>query len=135
MSETVEILGHDDVLDIVRGHIENVEFLEHADVYDIVRDHVNDYAVCVEDIDTYIGNWMDVYAEDWVADNLRIHDESEIREIAGEEAAELISREIDEIGGQSETLEQRVARLEAVNAKLLDTLGQFTQLLSHRDLI
>ena len=32
-------------------------------------------------------------------------------------------------------LTERVAHLEAVNAKLLDTLGQFSQLLSHRDLI
>ena len=114
---------------------ETVEILAHDDVYDIVRDYVSDYCVSVEDIDTYIGNWFDERAAGWIADNIYVHDESEIREIAGEEADEIIRREINEIGGQSETLEQRVAHLEAVNAKLLDTLSQFSRLLSHRDLI
>ena len=114
---------------------ETVEILDRDDVYDIVRDYVNDHSVSVEDINTYIEDWFDTNAADWIAEHFYIHDESEIREMAGEEADEIVGREINEISGQNETLEQRVAHLEAVNAKLLETLGQFTQLLSHRDLI
>ena len=123
---------------------ETVEILHRHDVEDIVIDYVNDHSVRAQDIDTFIEDWFDTNAEDWIAGHVYIHDEFEIRELASQEVlvlvegeVEILRREINDlIDGQNESLlEQRVARLEAVNAKLLETLGQFTQLLSHRDLI
>ena len=115
MSEHIEILDTDDVEDIVREFFsQNIyEYVpSEGDIEGMVESGIESemrYGPTGDRIDNLEGETMD-YEE-------RIH------------------RLEQHDPGDWKLLEERVADLERKNARLLETLGQFAQLLTHRDLI
>ena len=115
MSDYIEILDTDDVEDIVREWVsQNVyEYTpSQEEIEGIVEAQVESellYGSTGDRIDNLEGETMDY--EERIA-RLEQHDP-----------------------GDWKLLEERVADLERKNARLLETLGQFAQLLTHRDLI
>ena len=115
MSETIEILDINDVEDIVREWIsQNIyEYTpsEH-DIEGLAEQAIESemmYGSAGQRLDNLEGETMDF--------------------------EERIQRLEDQDPGDWQHLEERVADLERKNARLLETLGQFAQLLTHRDLI
>jgi len=115
MSETIEILDTNDVEDIVR------EWIGH---------NIHEYTPSEYDVEgmveTAIESEMRYGSTGDRIDGL----ESETMDFE-----ERIQRLEQQDSGDWKYLEERVADLERKNEKLLDTLAQFAQLLTHRDLI
>jgi len=126
-----------------------IEILDTHDVEDIVREWINHNADHVEGI---VSEWVaaNIYdfvpSQDDVERMVEMGIESEVEYGSIDTALEEIKHEvndlecqIDEINGTESRdlkhLEERVADLERRNAQLLTSLGQFMQLLTHRDLI
>ena len=115
MSETVEILDHDDVEDFVR------EWMSHN-----IHEHVTSESEIEAIVESQIEGEIRYGSLGDRLDNL----ESDTMDYE-----ERIQRLEQQDPGDWKLLEERVADLERKNAKLLQTLGQFMQLLTHRDLI
>jgi len=119
------------------------EVLDHDDVRSVVWEIVGDACVATEDFDERTNEWVDYNLSEWIYDHFEILDEYNTRQIAEEEVERALNAEAlntDALDArvtviEDENLVERVEQLERVNAKLLDTLSQFAQLLNHRDLI
>ena len=111
-----------------------IEILDTNDVEDIVREWVS------ANIYDYTPSEMDIegLAEQAIESEMRYGSTgNRIDDLEGEtmDFEERIQRIEQNDPGDWKHLEERVADLERKNEKLLDTLGQFAQLLTHRDLI
>ena len=115
MSEHVEILDTDDVEDIVR---------------EWVSQNIYEYTPSQEEIEGVVESQIEAELQ-YGSTGDRIDN------LEGEtmDYEERIQRLEQHDPGDWKLLEERVADLERKNARLLDTLGQFAQLLTHRDLI
>lgn len=128
MSDMIEILDTDDVEGIVRMWIgNNADFFEEI-VNEWVGANVYEFVPSQDDVERIVEMGI----------------ESEVEYGSINTAFIEVSDRIDEIedrldgtdtGHDLERLEERIADLERKNEKLLETLGQFAQLLTHRDLI
>ena len=115
MSEMIEILGQEDIEEIVSEWVG-------ANIYDYVPSQEDVQGVVESEIESEMryGSTGDRI------DNLENESSDYEYRIAALEGQD---------PGDWKLLEERVADLERKNARLLDTLAQFAQLLTHRDLI
>ena len=115
MSDYVEILDTDDVVDIVREWISQ---------------NIYEYTPSEGEIEGIVESQIEGELQ-----HGSIGDRIDNLEGESMEYENRIARLEDQDPGDWQQLEERVADLERKNARLLDTLGQFAQLLTHRDLI
>ena len=115
MSEHVEILDTDDVEDIVR---------------EWVSQNIYEYTPSEGDIEGMVESGIESEMR-YGSLGGRIDD----LECESVDYERRIQRLEQHDPGDWKHLEERVADLERKNARLLETLGQFAQLLTHRDLI
>ena len=112
---------------------EHVEILETHDVEDIVREwtsqNIQEYVPSEYEIEQIVESIVESEINYGQIDSAL----TDVRDEVGE-----LDDKIDRIAADQADfryLEERVADLERKNARLLETLGQFAQLLTHRDLI
>ena len=115
MSEHIEILDTDDVEDIVREWVSQ-------NIYEYTHSESEIEGMVESGIESEI-----MYGS--------TGDRIDGLESESMDHADRIARLEDQDPGDWQHLEERVADLERKNARLLETLGQFAQLLTHRDLI
>lgn len=117
MSDYVEILDHDDVEDIIR------EFFSQ---------NIHEYVPSEGEIEGIVESQIEGELQyGSIGDRIdNLESESSDYEFRIQRLEEQ-----EQDSSDFKLLEERVADLERKNARLLDTLGQFAQLLTHRDLI
>ena len=113
---------------------EHIEILDINDVEDIVREWIS------QNIYEYVPSESELegIVESQVEGEMRYGSTGDrIDNLEGEtmDFEERLQRIEQNDPGDWKLLEERVADLERKNARLLETLGQFAQLLTHRDLI
>lgn len=111
-----------------------IEILDHNDVEDVVREWVSqniyEYTPSQEDVEGIV--------ESEIGSEMRYGSTGDRIDSLENESSDYehrITALEEQDPGDWKHLEERVADLERKNARLLETLGQFAQLLTHRDLI
>ena len=115
MSDYIEILDTDDVVDIVREWISQ---------------NIYEYTPSEGEIEGIVESQIEGELQ-----HGSIGDRIDSLECESSDYEFRIQRIEEQDSGDFKHLEERVADLERKNEKLLDTLAQFAQLLTHRDLI
>ena len=115
MSDYIEILDTDDVVDIVREWISQ---------------NIYEYTPSEGEIEGIVESQIEGELQ-----HGSIGDRIDSLESESSDYEFRIQRIEEQDSGDFKHLEERVADLERKNEKLLDTLAQFAQLLTHRDLI
>ena len=113
---------------------EHIETLDINDVEDIVREWIS------QNIYEYVPSESELegIVESQVEGEMRYGSTGDRIDSLESESSDYefrIQRLEEQDPGDWKHLEERVADLERKNARLLETLGQFAQLLTHRDLI
>ena len=114
-----------------------VEVLESYDIVDIasewLAENVHEYVPSESDIEQIVESTVESEINYGSIDTALTDIRDEFGEM--EDKIDRVCDDQRDLQADFRHLEERVADLERKNAKLLETLGQFAQLLTHRDLI
>ena len=116
---------------------QQIEVLESYDVIDIVSEwlsqNINEYVPTEYEIEQIVESQIESEVNYGQIDTAMTEVRDEFNEV--DDKVDRLADDQNEYRADFRHLEERVADLERKNAKLLETLSQFAQLLTNRDLI